>query len=240
MQVTRYYFALDTVAAGYVVDEAITLIPLPDRIYAQYRTKPKAVAWYGITHTVGTPLAIASAQIRNMYDIDRNSGAQLDVIGRIVVQPREFTGSVAMVPGWCATAVNSPAECGDDTAMCSALNVDQDSQMSDDLYRLAIKAKIIKNNSDATIDSILDGVNFLLPNADVLRVTDGEDMSFSIEFYGNITELERWALRNQSFVPKPQGVRFNGFLEGAGYVECGDPTLMCGDAYAECVGFTGV
>lgn len=213
---------------------------LPDRIYAQYRNAPKAVAWYNITRQLAAQLDTTAIDVRNMYDIDRNSGAQLDVIGRIVVQPREFTGQVSMVPGWCANASNSPAECGDESAMCSALNVDQDSQMSDDLYRLAIKAKIIKNNSDATIDSILDGMNFLLPNADVLRVTDGEDMSFSIEFYGNITELERWALRNQSFVPKPQGVRFNGFLEGAGYVECGDPTLMCGDTYAECVGFTGV
>lgn len=213
---------------------------LPDRIYAQYRNAPKAVAWYNITRQLTAQLDTGAVDVRNMYDIDRNSGAQLDIVGRIVVQPREFTGQVAMVPGWCAAASNAPAECGDDTAMCSALNVDQDSQMSDDLYRLAIKAKIIKNNSDATIDSILDGMNFLLPNANVLRVTDGEDMSFSIEFYGNITELERWALRNQSFVPKPQGVRFNGFLEGAGYVECGDPTLMCGDTYAECVGFTGV
>lgn len=240
MNTTFYYFDPETVQAGYVDDRIITLLSLPDRIYAQYRTKPKAVAWCDVGRKLAGDIAPAIFGVRNMYDIDRNSGAQLDVIGRIVVQPREFTGSVTMVPGWCAAAANAPAECGDDTTMCSALNVDQDSQMSDDLYRLAIKAKIIKNNSDATIDSILDGMNFLLPNADVLRVTDGEDMSFSIEFYGNITELERWALRNQSFVPKPQGVRFNGFLEGVGYVECGDPILMCGDTYAECVGFTGV
>lgn len=213
---------------------------LPDRIYAQYRNKPKAQAWYGITSKLSSGVYTAAKAVRNVYDIDGNSGEQLDIIGRIVVQPREFTGQVAMVPGWCASSSNSPAECGDDAAMCSALSVDQDKQMSDELYRLAIKAKIIKNSSDAAIDSILDGMNFLLPNADVLRVTDREDMSFSIEFYGNITELERWALRNQSFVPKPQGVGFNGFLEGTGYVECGDDSLMCGDMLAECVGFTGV
>lgn len=213
---------------------------LPDRIYAQYRSAPKAVAWCNITLQLAAQLGTGATGVRNMYGIDTNSGAQLDIIGRVVVQPREFTGQVAMVPGWCAAATGVPAECGDESVMCSALSIDQDTQMSDDLYRLAIKAKVIKNNSDATIDSILDGMNFLLPNADVLRVTDGEDMSFSIEFYGKITELERWALRNQAFVPKPQGVRFNGFLEADGYVECGDPSLMCGDTYAECVGFTGV
>lgn len=213
---------------------------LPDRIYAQYRNAPKAVVWYNITRQLAAKLGDAAQAVRVMYDIDNAEGAQLDVIGRIVVQSRDFMGQVTMTPGWCAAAVNDPTECGDPSDMCSALSIDQDAQMSDDLYRLAIKAKIIKNNSDATIESILEGMNFLLPNADVLRVTDGEDMSFSIEFYGNISELERWALRNQSFVPKPQGVRFNGFLEATGYVECGDSSYMCGDTLAECVGFTGV
>ncbi|MGL5283972.1 MAG: DUF2612 domain-containing protein [Plesiomonas shigelloides] len=213
---------------------------IPNRIYAQYRNSPKAVEWYGITPTMIGKLTPATQTVRNMWDIDAMEGEQLNIIGRVVVQPREFTGQVAMVPGWVAAAVNKPAQCGDSLAMCSAITVDQDSQMSDELYRLALKAKIIKNNSDATIESILEGMNLLLPTADVLRVTDGDDMSFSIEFYGKITTLERWALRNASFVPKPQGVRFNGFLEAVGYVQCGDTSTMCGDTAAQCVGFTGV
>ena len=111
--------------------------------------------------------------------------------------------------------------------------------MSDDLYRLVIKSKIIKNNSDATIDSILFGMNFLLPDAEVLRVTDGEDMSFTVEFYGNITELQRYALLQSNLVPKPQGVRFGGFLEGVGYVQFGDDNSEFGDTYAEFVGAIG-
>ena len=83
-------------------------------------------------------------------------------------------------------------------------------------------------------------MNFLLPNADVLRVTDGEDMSFSVEFYGQISDLERWALLNAELVPKPQGVRFNGFLEGIGYVQFGDDEFEFGDTTAEFVGLTGV
>ena len=212
---------------------------LPDRIYAQYRNKPKAVAWYNITRTTASQLNTAIAGVRDMYDIDANFGAQLDIIGRIVVQPREFIGDIELFPG--LFDLSAGAEFGDDSgAIFASLTVDQDQLMSDDLYRLAIRAKIIKNNSDATIDSILDGLNFLLPNADVIRVTDGEDMSFSVEFYGNITELERWALRNKSFVPKPQGVKFNGFLEGVGLVEFGDSDAEFGYDGTEFVGFTGV
>lgn len=211
---------------------------IPDRIYAQYRTKPKAVAWYQITRKLAEELEDPATAVRVMYNIDTAVGEQLNIIGRIVVVDRTFTGEVALNPGLFAEP--DGAEFGDTEAVFAAPYVDQDGQMSDDLYRLVIKSKIIKNNSDATIDSILYGMNFLLPNADVLRVTDGEDMSFSVEFYGRITNLERWALLNAKLVPKPQGVRFNGFLEGFDYVQFGDDTEEFGDTYAEFVGLTGV
>lgn len=211
---------------------------IPDRIYAQYRTKPKAVAWYQITRKLAAELEDPATAVRIMYNIDTAVGEQLNIIGRIVVIDRTFTGEVALNPGLFAEP--DGAEFGDTEAVFAALYVDQDGQMSDDLYRLVIKSKIIKNNSDATIESILYGMNFLLPNADVLRVTDGENMSFSVEFYGNITNLERWALLNVQLVPKPQGVMFNGFLEGLDYVQFGDDTEEFGDTSAEFVGLTGV
>lgn len=230
------YFTELTVEKDYVANFS----DAPSRIYAQYRNKPKAVAWYNITRSLATHLSDAALAVRIMYDIDIASGVQLDIIGRIVVIPRNFTGYVTLNPAICAEIENDPAIFGDSTQMASALSIDQDSQMSDELYRLAIKSKIIKNNSSATIEDILYGMNFLLPNANVLRVTDNEDMSFSVEFYGNITQLERWALLNASLVPKPQGVRFNGFLEGYEYVEAGNSSFQFGDTNAQAVGFTGV
>ncbi|WP_277593597.1 DUF2612 domain-containing protein [Pseudomonas chlororaphis] len=210
---------------------------IPDRIYAQYRDKPKAVDWYAIARKLGGSIEDAARAVRKSYDIDTSVGEQLNVIGRIVVAPRSFIGSMPMNPG--LFDLTDGDEFGDDEAMFSALTIDQDGQLSDDLYRLVIKAKIIKNNGDATIENILDGMNFLLPNAEVLRATDGEDMSFSIEFYGQISNLERFALLNAGLVPKPQAVRFNGFLEGFEMVEFGDIDAEFGDEDAEFVGFIG-
>lgn len=209
---------------------------IPDRIYAQYRTKPKAIAWYAITRSLAAELGSAIDAVRVMYNIDTAVGAQLDIIGRIVVVDRAFVGQIALDPG--LFALTDGDEFGDTDAVFASLFVDQDRQMSDDLYRLVIKSKIIKNNSDATIDSILFGMNFLLPDAEVLRVTDGEDMSFTVEFYGNITELQRYALLQSNLVPKPQGVRFGGFLEGYEYVQFGDDNQF-GDTNAEFVGTIG-
>lgn len=230
------YFINDTVSSGYVLDES----DAPDRIYAQYRNKPKARAWYEIVRKMALRLSYPSQVIRSLYNIDIAQGEQLDIIGRIVVVPRNFTGYGDLNPTMFAESGDQPGEFGDTSAMFSALSIDQDSQMSDELYRLAIKSKIIKNNSSATIEDVLNGINFLLPNANVLRVTDNEDMSFSIEFYGNITELERWALLNANLIPKPQGVNFNGFLEGYGYVEAGDDSYQFGDTSSQFTGFIGV
>ena len=210
----------------------------PDRIYAQYRNKPSARSWYSITYRLATNLADVAQLVRTVYDIDAAEGELLDTIGRIVVVPRNFIGYVYLNPGLFADPDGD--EFGNESAMFSALSIDQDSQMSDDLYRLAIKSKIIKNNSAGTIEDILKGMNFLLPNAEVLKVIDGEDMSFSVELYGNITDLERWALLNATLVPKPQGVHFNGFLEAFGYVQAGDDSKQFGDTSSQFTGFVGV
>lgn len=211
---------------------------IPDRVYAQYRDKPKAVAWYAIARKLGGSIEAAAEAVRKSYDIDTAEGEQLNTIGRIVVAPRSFVGVMPMSPG--LFDLTDGDEFGNDDAMFSALTIDQDGQLSDELYRLVIKAKIVKNNGDATIENILAGMSFLLPRAEVLRVTDNEDMSFSIEFYGQITNLERFALLNAGIVPKPQAVRFNGFLEGFNMIEFGDADSEFGDEDAEFAGFIGV
>lgn len=228
------YFEKDTVEDGYVQ----TVSTAPDRIYAQYRNKPKAVAWYHIVKSLADKIGDAANAVRIMYDIDRAVGNQLDVIGRIVVVSRNFVENVTLNPGLFAEPDGS--EFGDESAIFSSLNIDSDTVMSDDIYRLVIKSKIIKNNSDATIESILFGLNFLLPTANFLRLVDNEDMSFSAEFYGEISELQRWALLNVNLIPRPQGVKFNGFVEGFDYVQFGDSTVQFGDINAQFTGFTGV
>ena len=210
---------------------------IPDRIYAQYRNKPNAVAWYAITRELADEIDTAAQAVRHMYGIDDNVGAQLDIIGRIVVADRNFLANTPLVV--CQFG-DVDAEFGDLDAVFSELFIGTDSQMSDEFFRLVIRAKIVKNNSDATIESILDGITFLIPGADVVRVIDGEDMSFSIEFQGNITDLERWALLNAKLIPKPQGVRFNGFLDSYIPSEFGDVDAEFGDTDAQFHGYVGV
>ena len=84
--------------------------------------------------------------------------------------------------------------------------------LTDDMYRLILKSKIWKNNSDATIDSIIRGLAFIIGITDI-RLVDNEDMSFSIEFTVSLTSLQRDAITYFDITPRPQGVRLSGFEE---------------------------
>ena len=213
------------------------MIPnVPERAYSQYRNKPKLMNWLAIARRMGGSLYDAAVAVRGSYDIDKAAGEQLDVIGRIVVFPRDFIGQLTMqVAEFDAT---DGAECGDLEATFSESRVSDDRQMADALYRLAIKAKIMKNVGDATVESIIQQMVFLV-GPKFLRVNDSEDMRFSVEFAGDLSELERWALFNADLVQRPQGVLFGGFLELTALVEFDNDEMEFGDPEAMFSDFIG-
>jgi hypothetical protein len=212
---------------------------MANKLYAQYRNKTKLQQWSDIPRAFADEVISASESVRDSYDIDENSGEQLDVIGRIVGQDRNYIETLIFDVYECNA--DGDNECGDEGVQLSPTSAGSDSELSDDYYRLLLKSKIAKNNSDGSIDSILTAVNIISPDIDIQRLVDGEDMTFSIEFYGLADAVTRDLLINGDLVPTPQGVLFNGFLEGYDMVECGDDEAECntiGDH--ECVGFIGV
>lgn len=182
-----------------------------DRIYSQYRNSPKSVAWYNILPTIGSELDTAYSDIKQMYDIDSQIGAQLDLIGRVVVQPRNI---VFPIDADVAEFGDNFAEFGDETTgavFSSALGSDNVG-LTDEEYRLVLKSKIQRNTSDVTIDSIITAVNTVLTDAFVVQLVNGEDMTFSLIITGTLTATEIALLASDDFIPTPQGVRFTGFL----------------------------
>jgi hypothetical protein len=205
---------------------------VPDRIYSQYRTKPKAVKWFDIARKMGGSLEAAAIAVRNMYDIDSNVGAQLDIIGRIVVLNRDFIGVVQLFPGLFDATEGD--QCGDDVnAVFSESSTATDSVMNDEIYRIALRAKIFKNNGDATIESILEAMFVVAPDVDYVQVLDTEEMSFAIEFAGDVTNIQQWALFNINLVQKPQGVQFLGFNDITDILVFDEDEIQFGDTEAQ-------
>lgn len=183
-------------------------LTIPTRIYAQYRGKPRSVAWYNITRTIGGQFADVFQNIRTSYNIDTATTDELNVIGRIVVMDRGYEGQIIFDPirwgsgsRWGGSGVRYMTPVGAGSF-----------EVSNDIYRILIKAKIAKNNSDATVEGILQSIA-TITDIQAVRLFDYEDMSFAIEFGETLDSVTRFALNNFNVIPKPQGVRFTGYTE---------------------------
>lgn len=104
-----------------------------------------------------------------------------------------------------------------------------------ELYRILLKAKIIKNNKNATIEDTLKGLSFIFNKTSVALV-DNQNMSFNIEFYYKLSDLETQVLRNYSefIIQTPQGVKFLGYREIIGITVCGNELASCGYITSQC------
>jgi len=174
------------------------------RVYAQYRNKPKAFEWIGINGELGNEIEIAYQDILTSYDIDSANTDELNTLGRIVVISRAFESQVPIESFLFGAAQFGAAQfrVGQGTT---------DQELNNDIYRLLIKAKIAKNTNDATLDGIINALDFIIETTDI-RIDDPEDMSFNIIF-DTLTDLEKLVLSTFNIVPKPQGVRFTGYTD---------------------------
>lgn len=175
-------------------------IKAPDRIYAQYRAKPKAVQWYGIIPAMQTQFSETFNTIRKMYDIDTMAGAQLDIIARIVGSNRSYDGLFIFDFDACG---DTDVNCGEPDVMFKPLTGDIDQNVSDDIFRLLIKSKINLNNSNATYEDILRDVRIIVPDASI-RIVDNEDYTFNIIIRGSITPNQKFIFDNFDVIPRPQ------------------------------------
>lgn len=182
-----------------------------NRVYAQYKTHQPTVDWYNIIPTIAQELRTGFTDIRNSWDIDNNEGEQLEVIGRILRQPRTISSPVAQDEIEVGDDVNAELALNDGGEL-TPLFADESFRLDDDTYKLALKAKALKNVSDMTIDSIVEIVNTVLSNASVSNLIDNEDLTFSLQITGTLSTAEEMLLRSRNFVPSPQGVRYIGFV----------------------------
>lgn len=189
---------------------------LPNRIYSQYANKPKAVKWFNITRELGEKVAQGADQVRKCFDIDSATGETLEMIGRIVVIDR-IRQEQLMNSGIFADPDGTQFNQTD--KQFAEWSTFKDTKLSDELMRLAIRAKIIKNTANPTADNLLDAFRFLFPNGNVFRLINHHDMSFSVEYIGVLSQVEQWVIDLEDFIPTPQGVRLRGFIRSYGIIE---------------------
>lgn len=175
------------------------------RVYAQYRNKTKFMQWIAINGEIGNEIESAYQDISESYNIDNAGTAELDVLGRIVVIGRSFEAQIQLP----AFLFGSSQFGGSAQFQTGAQRLIQD--LSNDIYRLLIKAKIAKNTNDATLDGIIIALSEIVETSNI-TITDNEDMSFDIVF-DSLTEIEKTVLLTFDIIPKPQGVDAANFID---------------------------
>jgi hypothetical protein len=174
------------------------------RTINEYRSKPRMTRWLALLPEIANEqLEKALGQIYGSYDVETATGAQLDVIGRIVGVPRPILrGAAYDVFGYDGndsyTNYNVAPYIGDGAMVDAPLN--------NDLYRKLVKAKIARNVSDGTMDSIIELIEMII-GIEVTALIDNGDMSFDIGIASSLDNTTEYLLNNFDIIPRPQGVR---------------------------------
>jgi len=178
------------------------------RIISQYRDAGKLSDWITLLPRIADrQWEPVMQRIRTGYDLESAQDHLLDVLGRVVGQPRPVIvlteDEVFAYRGTMnATAYNVAPYIGPDDHSAVPL--------PDEYYKQLIRAKIARNVSDGSIDSIIQLTEYVL-GFGVVALIDDEDMSFSLVLEREPDEIETLLIQGFNIIPKPQGVAFTGW-----------------------------
>ena len=190
---------------------------MPNRVYAQYRDKTKAVAWYDIVPSVSDDIFDTADKTRESYDIDSATSHELNILGVIVGASRSFESQVTFETNDFGE-VN--VQFGGVDIQFQTIGQSITQEVSDEIFKILIKAKISKNNNDGTIDGVLNALQFIIPD-NISRIIDHDDMSFSVSFGEELSSLQVMTLNTFDILPRPQGVKFLGFVDETNLTQFG-------------------
>ena len=152
-----------------------------DLITSQYKDKPNFTAFLTAFLTPLDDTETCAKTIRTAFDIDQAEGVQLDILGQILGVSR---------------TVNFQPTTGSST-------------MTDEYYKLCLKARIALNTWDGTREKLEEALEQAFPES-VFLVNDNQDMSMDIVYVtGSADQYLLELLQNGYLIPKPAGVQIN-------------------------------
>lgn len=189
------------------------------RLIFQYRNSPKMLAWVSMLPSIGQKeISDACQEMLGMLDVDSVSGEQLDIVGRIAgfdARPRVL-GEGYGAFGYAGTP---GAEKYGDAPYRSGDPMEGYVSAPDYIFRVMVKSKIAKNNSNATIDEIKRSVDYIVGGNSY--VVDGQDMTIGTVYVDEgVSSTILQLLLEEDLIPRPQGVKIaqvSRFQTGLGY-----------------------
>jgi hypothetical protein len=186
------------------------------RLAVQYKESTKLIAYIeALLVEADTLEAVFQSLLADRW-IDTAEGVNLDILGAIVGQPRilidatilSYFGYLTAPGAQSFGSVLDPALGGRFRGVDEATAGNRG--LTDEEYRVFIRARVIKNSTLTTIQEIIDAIKFVVGVEQVILV-EGTTF-YTIQIGKELTTNEKIFISNTDLIPKPAGV-------GVGYQE---------------------
>ncbi len=167
----------------------VTTTQYSELVTSEHRDKPKFIAVVELFCSGQVDEQNVLASMPGLFDLETAIGDQLDTIGVWVGFGRyQFVPTLGTIT------------------------------LADADYRILLNAKILGNHWDGGMESLQTILASLFPGTGIiLFAVDNQDMSMDVYITGGSpTPLQIALLKGGLLVPKPEGVRINGFILVAG------------------------
>ena len=177
-------------------------------VIPEHRNKSKFIAWLTSALKIEDDTNTFLKQLNANFNIDAATGAQLDTIGQILntsrIVPFQLSAGTPDNPSFVwGTPLENEAGWGKGYWQPPKLTA----RLDDDNYRLLLKAAAAKAHWSGSIVSLENMLNYIFSNSYIThKITDNQDMTFSVAFSGSFSATMRDLLEHDFIVPRPEGV----------------------------------
>jgi hypothetical protein len=185
-------------------------------ISSEYQQSAKFIAFLTAALQKLDDVSACADGLVDDFDLDNAVGVQLDTLGVIIGQSRvltvaltgvfmtwQVTGSTYNNLGWGSGVWKDPSNT--QTSLVS---------LTDDLYRLVLKAKVAINNWDGTIPALYEIWNTLFAGDNIqVIIQDTQQMSMILGFSGNVQwPVFQQLVQSGLFSVRPQAVQLLTYI----------------------------
>lgn len=182
------------------------------RLATQYQQAPKLRAYLTQLLTQAQDIEQLFEAVAAIVDIDSAEGVQLDNLGELIGISRYILNTLPAQyfsfdgqPGAGRLGEEGLVDVGaafyEEGALLTGTSILTDLQL-----RLYIRARIARNHSDGTLESVVNALQYIFVGAPVI-VDDVEGMAFNLTIGKRLTYGEQVLLFLYDILPKPGGVR---------------------------------
>lgn len=183
------------------------------RLATQFRDSTNLIAYIKALLVEANTLEQVFQDLLDKRWIDTAEGAQLDIIGAIVGQPRILLdATILSYFGFAPNAASQSFGTIDNVSVGGRFRSVLESttgnrSLTDTEYRDYIRARIIKNSITPTVQAMTDFLKSLF-NVDQVIIVDG-DMQYTVQIGRILTANEKAFILNTDLIPKVAAVGVN-------------------------------